>query len=113
MNRFLHVKNVPEGRMVSFSFVLFVFVQGSEQASLYVNVTPCNQSGKSLDEDYFVDDTKELLGKPYHYKVGISNQYIRMKVTYCRQGLCLWQFYASLANIALLRALSLAIDHYI
>ncbi|CAB3998979.1 kinesin KIF28P [Paramuricea clavata] len=45
--------------------------KGSEQASLYVNVTPCNQSGKSLDEDYFVDDTKELLGKPYHYKVTI------------------------------------------
>ena len=66
-----------ENERVSLSFVnvciLFGFLQGSEQASLYVNVTPCTQSGKSLDEDYFVDDTKELLGKPYHYKVGLSN----------------------------------------
>jgi hypothetical protein len=52
-----------------------------------VNVTPCNQSGKSLDEDYFVDDTKELLGKPYHYKVGLSNQYIRMK-TNVKDSVC-------------------------
>ncbi|XP_046842712.1 kinesin-like protein KIF28P [Xenia sp. Carnegie-2017] len=51
--------------------------KGGEQASMYVNVTPCNQNGKSLDEDYFVDDSKELLGKPYHYKVTIRTAEVR------------------------------------
>lgn len=55
-----------------FKHFAYVIFQGSEQASLYVNVTPCTQNGKSLDEDYFVDDTKELLGKPYHYKVRLK-----------------------------------------
>ncbi|KAK3716103.1 hypothetical protein QZH41_019651 [Actinostola sp. cb2023] len=43
--------------------------KGSEEASLVVNVTPCTQTGKALDEDNFVENPTELLDKPYHYKV--------------------------------------------
>ena len=32
-------------------------------------MTPCSEKGKPLDEDYFVDDPKELIKKPYHFKV--------------------------------------------
>ncbi|EDO35613.1 predicted protein [Nematostella vectensis] len=47
--------------------------KGSEEASIFVNVSPCTQTGKSLDEDYFVDEPKDLLGKPFHYKVTIRS----------------------------------------
>ncbi|XP_065676074.1 kinesin-like protein KIF28 [Hydra vulgaris] len=43
--------------------------KGSEEGSLVISVVPCTQQGKALDEDYFVDDPKDLLGKPYHFKV--------------------------------------------
>ena len=43
--------------------------KGLEEGHLYVNITPCNQAGKTLDEDSFVDEPSELLGKPYHFKV--------------------------------------------
>ena len=46
-----------------------VYFQGSEEGNVVINVTPCTQQGKHLDEDYFVDDPKELVGKPYHFKV--------------------------------------------
>lgn len=45
--------------------------KGQEEATLYVNVAPCTQNGKPLDEDYFVDNPEELLGKPYHFKVSV------------------------------------------
>ena len=46
--------------------------KGGEEGSIFVNVTPCNKSGKALDEDYFVDNPEELIGKPYHFKVSCS-----------------------------------------
>lgn len=53
-------------------FSYFDLIQGLEEGTLYVSVTPCNQNGKALDEDYFVDDPSELLRKPYHFKVSFS-----------------------------------------
>jgi len=47
--------------------------KGSEEASLVVNVTPCTQTGKALDEDNFVENPSELLDKPYHFKVTLRN----------------------------------------
>ena len=44
--------------------------KGQEEGYLYVNVAPCTQKGKPLDEDYFVDNPSELLGKPYYFQVG-------------------------------------------
>lgn len=46
--------------------------KGQEEGRLYVNITPCNHQGRSLDEDSFVDEPKELLGKPYHFKVCVK-----------------------------------------
>ena len=43
--------------------------KGQEEGYIYVNVTPCTQAGKALDEDYFVDNSTDLLGKPYYFKV--------------------------------------------
>lgn len=47
--------------------------KGSEEGSLVINVAPCTQQGKPLDEDYFVEEPKDLIGKPYHFKVTIRN----------------------------------------
>ena len=50
----------------------FVFLnQGQEEGSLYVTVTPCTANGQSLDEDSFIEEPQELLGKPYYFKVCI------------------------------------------
>ncbi|XP_070198402.1 kinesin-like protein KIF28 isoform X3 [Littorina saxatilis] len=47
--------------------------KGLEEGHLIVNITPCNQAGKSLDEDSFVDEPSELLGRPYHFKVSVRS----------------------------------------
>ena len=47
--------------------------KGTEEGSILINVTPCLQNGKPLDEDYFVEDPKDLIGKPYHFKVTVRN----------------------------------------
>lgn len=65
----LHRKTVTQISMMLFSDSIFCNNQGSEEASLVVNVTPCTQTGKALDEDNFVENPTELLDKPYHYKV--------------------------------------------
>ena len=38
-------------------------------ATTVINVSPCNPNGKALNEEFFVEDPSELLGKPYHFKV--------------------------------------------
>ena len=43
--------------------------KGQEEGSLYISVAPCSSDGRALDEEYFVEDPVELLGKPYYYKV--------------------------------------------
>lgn len=45
--------------------------QGSEEGSAVIEVAPCTQDGKPLDEDYFVENPKELIGKPYHFMVSV------------------------------------------
>lgn len=47
--------------------------KGNEEGSIIINVTPCTQNGKPLDEDYFVDDPKDLLGKPFHFTINIAS----------------------------------------
>ena len=36
---------------------------------MVINVAPCTESGKALDEDMFIEEPSELLGKPFHFKV--------------------------------------------
>ena len=43
--------------------------KGVEEGYMYVNVTPCEASGKLLDSEYFVDDPSQLLTKSFHFKV--------------------------------------------
>ncbi|XP_025115263.1 kinesin-like protein KIF28P isoform X3 [Pomacea canaliculata] len=57
--------------------------KGQEEGRLYVNITPCNHQGRSLDEDSFVDEPKELLGKPYHFKIYVRSAEIH-KSRFCK-----------------------------
>ena len=43
--------------------------KGQEEGKLNVNIIPCTQAGLPLDEDNYVEDPKELLKKPFHFKV--------------------------------------------
>ncbi|KAK3761147.1 hypothetical protein RRG08_022551 [Elysia crispata] len=47
--------------------------KGQEEGKLNVNIIPCNQSGLALDEDNYVEDSKELLKKPFHFKIEVSS----------------------------------------
>ncbi|KAK2149668.1 hypothetical protein LSH36_442g01044 [Paralvinella palmiformis] len=47
--------------------------KGNEEGSMFVNVTPCTANGKLLDQDYFIDDPHELIGRPYYFKVTIKS----------------------------------------
>lgn len=42
--------------------------KGSEAGQLSVALVPCNKTGKKLSDDDFVEDTAELLGKPFYFK---------------------------------------------
>ena len=45
-----------------------------------MNIAPCDAAGKSLGDEYFVEESVELLGKPYHYKVNtcsLHNMFLR------------------------------------
>ncbi|XP_030831067.1 kinesin-like protein KIF28P isoform X3 [Strongylocentrotus purpuratus] len=53
--------------------VVITDFKGNEQGYLVVSIAPCNQAGKALPDDEFVDDPSELLGKPYHIKVVIRS----------------------------------------
>eukprot|EP00111_Clytia_hemisphaerica_P009015 TCONS_00026419-protein len=56
--------------------------KGSEEGSAVIEVAPCTQDGKPLDEDYFVENPKELIGKPYHFMVKVINCEVQ-KARYC------------------------------
>ena len=43
--------------------------KGEDQGKLNVMISPCDEKGNSLGEDYFIEESSELLGKPYNYKV--------------------------------------------
>ncbi|KAL3859056.1 hypothetical protein ACJMK2_009292 [Sinanodonta woodiana] len=47
--------------------------KGNEEGTLKVHVTPCHQNGKALEEEYFVEDPKDLMGKSYHFKVDVKS----------------------------------------
>ncbi|CAG2190263.1 Kinesin-like protein KIF16B,Kinesin-like protein KIF17,Chromosome-associated kinesin KIF4,Kinesin-like protein KIN-12B,Chromosome-associated kinesin KIF4A,Kinesin-like protein KIF1A,Kinesin-II 95 kDa subunit,Kinesin-II 85 kDa subunit,Kinesin-like protein KIN-1,Kinesin-like protein CIN8,Kinesin-like protein unc-104,Kinesin-like protein KIF3A,Kinesin-like protein KIF13B,Kinesin-like protein KIF28P,Kinesin-like protein KIF1C,Chromosome-associated kinesin KIF4B,Kinesin-related protein 8,Kinesin-like protein KI len=52
--------------------VLITDYKGQEEGYLYVHVTPCAANGKPLDEESFVEDPKDLLSKPYNFKVTVN-----------------------------------------
>ena len=51
--------------------------KGSKEGNISINITPCTETGDPLLDEFFVDDPKELLGKPYHFKLTISNAEIQ------------------------------------
>ena len=66
--------------------VLITDYKGSEEGYLYVHVTPCETNGKPLDEESFVEDPKDLIGKPYNFKVTVNKAEIN-KVRFSK-GIC-------------------------
>ena len=56
-----------------FSFLSFLHrifaLQGQDEGSMYVTVSPCLANGQALDEESFIEEPEELLGKPYYFKV--------------------------------------------
>ena len=50
--------------------------KGQEEGFLYISVAPCSSDGRALDEEYFVEDPLELVGKPYYYKVRSKNVFM-------------------------------------
>ncbi|XP_052232106.1 kinesin-like protein KIF28 isoform X2 [Dreissena polymorpha] len=47
--------------------------KGQEEGFIVIHVAPCQKDGKPLEEEAFVDNPKELLGKPYHFKVTVKH----------------------------------------
>lgn len=57
-------------------------------ATTVINVSPCNPNGKPLNEEFFVEDPSELLGKPYHFKVRLgTNEILQTRVLTIRHYL--------------------------
>ncbi|XP_078336848.1 kinesin-like protein KIF28 isoform X14 [Crassostrea virginica] len=46
--------------------------KGQEEGQLKVKLEPCDNKGKPIDEEAFVDDPHELLNKPYHFKLTVE-----------------------------------------
>ncbi|XP_048735911.1 kinesin-like protein KIF28 isoform X5 [Ostrea edulis] len=46
--------------------------KGQEEGHLKVKLEPCDAKGKPIDEEAFVDDPRDLLNKPYHFKLTIE-----------------------------------------
>lgn len=54
--------------------------KGLEEGLLYVTLAPCNQHGRQLsEEDAFVDEPSDLLGKPYFFKVSHQRLVVLMQ----------------------------------
>ena len=47
-------------------------------ATTVINVSPCYANGKPLNEEFFVEDPSELLGKDYHFKVDVIYTALRL-----------------------------------
>ena len=43
--------------------------KGLEEGYVTVHLTPCSQNGRILGEENYVEEPKELIGQPYHFKV--------------------------------------------
>ncbi|KAH9515666.1 Kinesin-like protein kif28p [Bulinus truncatus] len=46
--------------------------KGQEEGKLKINIIPCEENGMALDENSFVEDPTELLGKPFYFKIIIK-----------------------------------------
>ena len=44
-------------------------LKGNDEGVLNVYIAPCSEKGRPLGEEHYVDEPKELLGSPYHFKV--------------------------------------------
>eukprot|EP00118_Oscarella_pearsei_P011068 m.71435 g.71435 ORF g.71435 m.71435 type:complete len:1006 (+) comp35741_c0_seq3:25-3042(+) len=64
--------------------------KGESEGSLAVNISPTNQAGKPLDDDYFVEEPEELLKKSFCYKVTIRSAEIT-KARYSRGIRCTYR----------------------
>ncbi|CAG5116350.1 unnamed protein product, partial [Candidula unifasciata] len=47
--------------------------KGLEEGKLMISINPCDQSGLTLHDDNFVEDPKDLLDKPFHFKISIRS----------------------------------------
>ncbi|BFZ12722.1 hypothetical protein BsWGS_15761 [Bradybaena similaris] len=47
--------------------------KGLEEGKLMISINPCDQSGLTLNDDNFVEDPKDLLDKPFHFKISIRS----------------------------------------
>ena len=52
--------------------LLAISAQNVEQGSIAVAVEPCNADSSALDDDFFVEDPDQLMGKPFHFKVSAA-----------------------------------------
>jgi len=57
--------------------ILITDYKGEDQGQMFINISPCDENGKCMGEEYFVEESSELLGKPYYYKVLIRSAEIR------------------------------------
>jgi len=46
-------------------------LKGNDEGTLNVYIAPCSEKGRPLGEEHYVDDPKDLIGSPYHFKVGL------------------------------------------
>ncbi|CAH1778943.1 unnamed protein product [Owenia fusiformis] len=46
--------------------------KGQDEGSLHIVLTPCNQNGKPIEDEFLDEDEDQLKGKPYHFKVEIK-----------------------------------------
>jgi kinesin family member 1 len=46
--------------------------KGHEEGTLNVHVAPCSAAGRPLGEEHYIDDPRDLLDGPYHFKVWIQ-----------------------------------------
>jgi hypothetical protein len=40
-----------------------------QQGTVKASFSPCDANGEAFNEDHYVDDPSDLLGKPFHLKV--------------------------------------------
>jgi kinesin family member 1 len=60
------------GYMLDFEDCLSITdFKGKQEGTLTVHVKPCSEQGRPLGEEHYVEDPKELLDAPYHFKVSL------------------------------------------
>ncbi|XP_071958666.1 kinesin-like protein KIF28 [Antedon mediterranea] len=66
--------------------------KGTDEGKLYITIKPCTQDGKPYTDEEYVDDPSELLGKPYHIKIGVINGDVH-KARYSKGLMVKYRFY--------------------